>query len=67
LHKLASADITDVFTPLTVHYLNSAFKDEVGVGGSSEGASKLAASANVERVAPSRNTETHHSLWRLRS
>lgn len=47
-HKLASAPVDDVFTPLSVSYFNNAFWDEVGTAGDND--------TNVERGLPSRNT-----------
>lgn len=51
LFKLSSAPVEEVFTPLSVSYLQSAFLDEVGVEEKTSG---------VERVLPSRNTWAHY-------
>lgn len=48
LHKLSSASVEDLFTPLSANYLKLAFWDEVAV--------EQQVSAGVERGFPSRNT-----------
>lgn len=54
LHKLGSAPVEDVFTPLSVSYLQTAFLDEIGTD---SGAMKLEdGQACVERGLPSENT-----------
>lgn len=50
LLKLSSAPVEEVFTPLSIAYLQSAFLDEMGVEEKTSG---------VERVLPSRNTWAH--------
>ncbi len=45
--KLASTSVEEIFTPLSFHYLDSAFRDEV---------SSESTGASVQRATPSRNT-----------
>ncbi len=58
LLKVAAAPAEEVFTPLTYHYLNDAFMDEVSVGDPEHQVVKTSsqASASVQRGLPSRNT-----------
>jgi hypothetical protein len=59
MHKLASAEVGELFTPLTVQYLDEAFIDELPSPLDTAGAmvkSSSQASASVERGFPSRNT-----------
>lgn len=53
--KLSSASPEEIFSPLSVAYIKSAFLDEVGSRRES-GQNKLAMLAGVERGLPSRNT-----------
>jgi hypothetical protein len=53
-HKLASAPVDDVFTPLSVAYLHNAFWDEVGTADGNP-------TSSVERGSPSRNTSDSQS------
>jgi len=55
LLKLSSASVEEAFSPLSVAYIERAFKDEFGVRHES-GHNPLPAFAGVERGSPSRNT-----------
>jgi hypothetical protein len=58
-HKLASAEVEELFTPLSYEYLTNAFKDELPpASDTAPGVVKTSsqAPANVERGFPSRNT-----------
>ena len=55
LRKLSSADPEEIFSPLSVEYIKSAFLNEVGPR-RENGQNKLAMCAGVERGFPSRNT-----------
>lgn len=58
VHKLANAEAEELFTPLTVKYLEEAFCDELPSLDTAKAVVKTSsrAKANVERGFPSRNT-----------
>jgi hypothetical protein len=59
LLKLAEAPVDEVFTPLSVAYLKTAYMDELGAA---DGAGASQAQAGVERGFPSKNTRTIPNL-----
>ncbi len=60
LSKLASSDISDMFTPLSYNYFKTAFLEEGSID--TVGADALVASAGVEKGIPSRNTYTSNVI-----
>lgn len=63
LLKTAEAPVDEVFTPLAVAYLKTAFLDEFEGNKATSGSVKASqAKADVERVSPSRNTWTIPTL-----